>query len=240
MAKRTTSSKPPTSSPIAAAGAGFRANSGSLELASWASRLNGPPHSPQAAFAPGSPGRARVQQALDMRDARRDDEGTPHTGPLALSAPSRDLIARALGMRDARLDDEGTPHSSPLALGSPGRERIGQALDTRNAREDDNGTPSQRATFNLQRRQTRDAGKGAAPVLSPSQSADFKVASQHFADTHMQGHAPDQQQGAPRKGWSPQARIGSYNARHPGGANVPYGGDPTQAPDYVEPSKPKK
>ena len=53
----------------------------------------------------------------------------------------------------------------------------------------------------------------------------------------MQGHAPDQaaeQQGeGVRKGWSPQARIEAARAK--GYQNLPYGGDPTQAPDYVEP-----
>jgi hypothetical protein len=167
-----------------------------------------------------------------MRNAREDDNGTPSQRATFNLQRRQDRA----GMREQRADDEGTPHNSPLALGSPGRDRIRQALDVRNAREDDNGTPSQRATVNLQRRQTRDAGKGAAPALTPGQSADFKVANQHYADTHMQGHAPDApSQGAPRKGWGPAARIGSYNARHPGGANVPYGGDPTQASDYVEP-----
>jgi hypothetical protein len=36
MAKRTTTPKPPTVSPVATAGAGFRANAGSQELAAWA------------------------------------------------------------------------------------------------------------------------------------------------------------------------------------------------------------
>jgi hypothetical protein len=191
MAKRTTRSN--TSSPIAAAGAGWQANSTSGKLAAWAG--TGP-------LALGSPGRARLQQALDMREARRDDEGTPHTGP--------------------------------LALGSPGRGQIRQALDMRNAREDDNGTPSQRATANLQRRQTRDAGKGAAPVLSPSQSADFKAANQRCNEAHLQSHAPDAPQDSGRKkGWGPAARIASAQARN--AQKLPYNGDPTQAPDYVGP-----
>jgi hypothetical protein len=51
-----------------------------------------------------------------------------------------------------------------------------------------------------------------------------------------QTQTPDQGQGAgEHRGWSPQARIASARARNV--QNLPYGGDPTQAPDYVEPKK---
>ena len=263
MAKRTTSNGPVPAVP-ASAGAGFKANSTAGELAAWADRVGVPsvaPHSaeaqqrpnalaeprqtfasalPRGPLALGSPGRDLVDRALGMRAAREDDEGTPHVGPLALGSPSRERIGRALDMRDQRADDEGTPHVGPLALGSPGRDRIRQALDMRNAREDDNGTPSQRATFNLQRRQARQAGQQSdgAPALSPEQSRAFNQANQHFEQSHMQTQTqtPDQGGGeGVHRGWSPQARIASARARNV--QNLPYGGDPTQAPDYVEPKK---
>ena len=71
----------------------------------------------------------------------------------------------------------------------------------------------------------------------PSLLPGFNAANRHYEDSHMQSHADDQSsqgQGAPHK-FSPQALIASYRSRHPEGTNAPYGGDPTQAPDYVEP-----
>jgi hypothetical protein len=74
------------------------------------------------------------------------------------------------------------------------------------------------------------AGKGHAPALSPKQSRAFETANAHFEQSHMQSHAPDQQQGAGvHKGWGPAARIASAKARN--AKTLPYGGDPTQAPD---------
>lgn len=35
-----------------------------------------------------------------------------------------------------------------------------------------------------------------------------------------------------KPGFGPEARIAAYLARHPDGANVPYGGDPSTAPDF--------
>jgi hypothetical protein len=64
-----------------------------------------------------------------MRDARLDDEGTPHVGPLALGSPKRERLDQAIDMREARLDDEGTP--GPLALGSPRRARLDQVMQSR-------------------------------------------------------------------------------------------------------------
>ena len=48
------------------------------------------------------------------------------------------------------------------------------------AYEDDNGTPTDRATFNLQRRQARQADHTSAPAMSPRENAAFKQANQHF------------------------------------------------------------
>jgi hypothetical protein len=187
MAKRTTNSRGSAPSPVATAGAGFRANSIAHELAAWAYRPGMPEaHSPDAQtksdalaakgspapgqrrgpLALGSPGRDLIGRALDMRDARLDDEGTPHTGPLALGSPGRERMRQALDMRDARLDDEGTPHTGPLALGSPGRARLDRSM----------------------------TGQAHTPALSPEQSRAFESANQHFHDSHMTGHAPEQPQ----------------------------------------------
>jgi len=66
--------------------------------------------------------------------------------------------------------------------------------------EDDNGTPSERATFNLQRRQARQADHTSAPSMNPRASAAFNQANQHFEDSHPQSHADaqPQQAGEPR------------------------------------------
>jgi hypothetical protein len=88
-------------------------------------------------------------------------------------------------------------------------------------------------------RQARQAGQqSGAPTLSPGDNAAFNQANQHFEQSHMQTQTqtPDQGQGkGVHRGWSPQARIAAARARNV--QNLPYGGDPTQAPDYVEPKK---
>lgn len=67
----------------------------------------------QGPLALGSPGRDRIHQALDMRDARQDDEGTPHRGPLALSVavPCKSEAIVAL-----QFDDITAVHDLPWAL----------------------------------------------------------------------------------------------------------------------------
>ena len=146
MQKRT--SRGAISSPTAAEA--FGANIGAEELHAWANQPGMPDevHTPQAtaksnalaeprhAFAPaqprgplalGSPGRDRIRQALDMREARADDEGTPHNSPLALGSPGRDRIRQALDVRNAREDDEPPP---PKAFANLQRRQARQADHT--------------------------------------------------------------------------------------------------------------
>ena len=199
----------------------------------------------------GLPGRDLVGRALGMRDARLDDEGTPHVGPLALGSPGRDRTRQALDMRNAREDDEPPPPQG-RSPAQPRRARLGRlqhgGRDTSSsgvgAVDVARGAlhpaaqrlhaPGDAALYHV--RQARGEHGGGAPPMSPSETTAFNQANQHYQDSHMQGHAPtpDQSQGeGVHRGWSPQARIGAARAR--GAQNLPYGGDPTQAPDYVEP-----
>jgi hypothetical protein len=209
MAKRTATPKPPTASPTASAGAGWQANAGSLQLAAWASRLGGaPPHSQEA----GRKSIGGLEQAKadptdpSMRPGwKRPRPPTPPTDP-SMRTPGTDASTGA-----------------PLS-GNPApftREWLARGIVSglHHLRGD---APS-----------VGQAGKGHAPALSPQQSRAFETANAHFEQSHMQGHAPDQSQGAPRKGWGPAARIASAKARN--AKTLPYNGDPTQAPDYVEP-----
>lgn len=82
---------------------------------------------------------------------------------------------------------------------------------------------------------TGDGGKTPAR-LTPDQQKRFAIADAAFKRPAQpqQVASNDQPSGQPR-GWSPQARIAAYQARNPGGANVPYGGNPQTAPNYQEP-----
>lgn len=74
------------------------------------------------------------------------------------------------------------------------RGRIHEAIAMQRAYEDDNGTPTDRATFNLQRRQARQADHTSAPAMSPRENAAFKQANQHFEQSHLQSHSDAQPQ----------------------------------------------
>lgn len=74
----------------------------------------------------------------------------------------------------------------------------------------------------------------------PTQGRVSAVQAQTFAKAdanydHM-GQGQPQVTGE-RPGWSPEARIAAAQAR--GAVNLPYGGDPTQAPGYQPPTTPK-
>lgn len=85
-------------------------------------------------------------------------------------------------------------------------------------------------------------GAGTGPQrLSPQDAQRFKDADTQHRQKRSQ-NIPDpsmHDQSARKPGWGPEARIAAAQAR--GAKELPYGGDPTKAPDYVQPlSKEKK
>ena len=203
------------SSPTAQAS--FGANIGAHELAAWADRIGVPAHTPEAQAksnalaakgspAPGqpfAPGVARFNQSMNRYsdpDDTANDLSTPPTGKWGASAAPQGV--QGLG-NPASSASPTPPVGQPFAQGAAppvplpnraeARDRIREAIAMQRAYEDDNGTPSQRATFNLQRRQARQQGDGAPP-LSPRETAAFNQADQHFENSHLQSHANAQPQ----------------------------------------------
>jgi hypothetical protein len=221
-------SKGKTPSPVAVAGAGS-ADSTTLALASWAYRPGMPEaHSNEAqaksdALAakgqPFAPGLARLQNVV-RRDADPDDTANDPSLRPGWKPP-----------RPAPPAASGKPPRPSAA--STAADHLDPSMQMA-ARHKRGGTDASARPTAGNARQAR-PGSGA-PSLSPKQSRAFNQANQHFEQSHMQTptQTPDQGQGdGVHRGWSPQARIAAAKARNV--QNLPYGGDPTQAPDYVEP-----
>lgn len=90
-------------------------------------------------------------------------------------------------------------------------------------------------------------GRGAGPQrLAAADIQKFHEANKQFSQNQQAPAQPskdDRAKAEPKPksdrkpGFGPEARIAAYLARHPDGENVPYGGDPTTAPDYEPPAK---
>ena len=164
------------------------------------------------------------------------------------NATSRELVAWAYrkGMPEAHSPEASQASTSMPGNFAPGLARYNQAMN-RYGDPDDNFNDSTTLPAGRwdaasaspparldQAQQAREAGQGHVPELSPQQSRAFEVANQHYQDSHLTHAAAVQPQGeAGHHGWTPESRIGAARAR--GAQKLPYGGDPTQAPDYVAP-----
>jgi hypothetical protein len=127
---------------------------------------------------PFAPGLARFNQSMNRYsdpDDTANDLSTLPTGKWGASAAPQGV--QGLG-NPASSASPTPPIGQPFAQGaaplSPPqsnraetRDRIRDAIAMQRAYEDDNGTPTERATFNLQRRQARQADHTSAPAMSP-------------------------------------------------------------------------
>ena len=177
MQKRTSTGA--ISSPTAQAS--FGANIGAHELAAWAERLGVPAHAPEAqakSNALAAKGSAEPAQAFAPGPRGTQGLGNPASPTPPVGQPFA----------------QGAAPPVPPSGRAETRGRIRDTIAMQRAYEDDNGTPSQRATFNSQRRQARQADHTSAPAMSPRVSAAFNQANQHFEQSHLQSHADAQPQ----------------------------------------------
>lgn len=177
------------------------------------------------------------------------------------------VVQRVTGTQTVRADDKVTlgiaamggqlpeqqgekPQQVADAGQKPYRERGTSARESKNVEDRRQETPPDdlaEAGFNDLSRATRDPGSAAPKRIGPAEAQRFVDAAAKFnrsgAVVKSAKPASERQSAEPKPksgrkpGFGPEARIAAYRARHPDGENVPYGGDPTNAPDYEAPTQ---
>ena len=209
------------SSPTAQAS--FGANIGAHELAAWADRVGVPAHTTEAQ----AKSNAMAAKGRLRRAGRSGPDDTERPTGQCASAASVQGPATAPRLPPRRpsasRSHKGQPRPSHPPDRAEARGRIREAIAMQRAYEDDNGTPTDRATFNLQRRQARQADHTSAPAMSPRESVAFNQANQHFEQNHLQviTHLAGRRQVAHRTSFPRRPASAPMKVRHPGGTTPP-------------------
>lgn len=173
---------------------------------------------------------------------------TPDLPPMANPNEPVIKMAQAAGQMiadPALLRPDGDPRMGPKekaavkALGDASHAQAGTRYARNLIKGERSGDPAAAAIMGGLREKR--AGSGTGPQrLTPEQALQFRDA--NAEQMGQSANIPDPStfdQSARRPGWGPEARIAAAQSR--GAANLPYGGDPSKAPDYVDPlSKERK